>query len=92
MVRDFCAEAGVIFTLHDLRRTFRKGLSRVGASDDIAELALGHGRSNLEASYNRDEAAEALRVAFETRGDTSRPPSPRNSMYFRRKSLLPGNS
>ena len=68
MAHDFCAEAGVIFTLHDRRRMFRTGLSRVGVSDDIAELALGHGRSNLEANYNRDEAAEALRVAFETRG------------------------
>lgn len=64
MMREFCAAAGVQFTLHDLRRTFRTGLSRLGVSDDLAELALGHARSNLEAIYNRDEAAEALRKAF----------------------------
>lgn len=57
--------SGVDFTLHDLRRTFRTGLSRLGVDDDTAELALGHARSSLEQIYNRDEAVKALRAAFE---------------------------
>lgn len=57
--------AGVDFSLHDLRRTFRTGLSRLGVDDDTAEIALGHARSNLEQIYNRDDALAALREAFE---------------------------
>jgi len=57
--------AKVDFSLHDLRRTFRTGLSRLGVDDDTAEIALGHARTNLEQIYNRDEALTALREAFE---------------------------
>ncbi|MGO4336029.1 tyrosine-type recombinase/integrase [Labrys sp. KB_33_2] len=56
--------SGADFTLHDLRRTFRTGLSRLGVSDEIAELALGHARAELEAIYNRDEAVSELQKAF----------------------------
>ncbi len=56
--------SGVIFTLHDLHRTFRTGLSRLGVDRDIAELALGHARVDLEARYNRDDCEAALREAF----------------------------
>jgi integrase len=59
------AAAAVEFSLHDLRRTFRTGLSRLGVDDDVAEIALGHARTNLEAIYNRDDALAALREAFE---------------------------
>lgn len=55
---------GVRFGLHDLRRTFRSGLSRLRVSPDVAELALGHARVDLEAIYNRDTALEELRSAF----------------------------
>jgi integrase len=61
----FVRAAGVDFTLHDLRRTFRTGLSRLGVDRDIAELALGHARADLEARYNRDDCEAALRAAFE---------------------------
>ncbi|WPP04233.1 site-specific integrase [Methylocella tundrae] len=57
--------AGVDFKLHDLRRTFRTGLSRLGVNSDLAELAMGHARVGLEATYNRDAGLAALRVAFE---------------------------
>jgi integrase len=57
-------ESGVDFDLHDLRRTFRTGLSRVGIDSEVAELALGHARSDLEAIYNRDEAFAVLQQAF----------------------------
>lgn len=62
-------DASVSFTLHDLRRTFRTGLSRLGVDLETAELALGHARTNLEAIYNRDQAGEVLRVAFQKWAD-----------------------
>lgn len=64
----FVSAAGVDFTLHDLRRTFRTGLSRLGIDREIAELALGHARADLEARYNRDDCEAALRDAFERWG------------------------
>jgi integrase len=60
------ARSGVHFTLHDLRRTFRTGLSRLGVDGEISELALGHARADLEGRYNRDECAAEVRAAFET--------------------------
>lgn len=60
----FVKASGVDFTLHDLRRTFRTGLSRLGVDREIAELALGHAREDLEARYNRDDCEVALREAF----------------------------
>ncbi|AUQ59749.1 putative phage integrase, catalytic core [Phaeobacter inhibens] len=60
----FVAVSGVDFSLHDLRRTFRTGLSRLGVDREIAELALGHAREDLEARYNRDGCEVALRAAF----------------------------
>lgn len=60
----FVAASGVDFSLHDLRRTFRTGLSRLGVDREIAELALGHARGDLEARYNRDDCEAALRDAF----------------------------
>jgi integrase len=57
------------FLIHDLRRTFRTGLSRLRVSTEIAELALGHARGDLEAIYNKDEAREELRHAFELWAD-----------------------
>ncbi|PNG26226.1 tyrosine-type recombinase/integrase [Methylocella silvestris] len=61
--------SGVDFKLHDLRRTFRTGLSRLSVEADLAELALGHARSGLEARYNRDAGLAALRTAFELWAD-----------------------
>ena len=57
--------AEVSFDLHDLRRTMRTGLSRLGVSTETAELTLGHSRPELERLYNRDGAGDALRQAFE---------------------------
>ncbi len=47
---------------HDLRRTARSGMSRLGVSSAAAEAALNHisGRSRLEQTYDRyDYSAEA---------------------------------
>ena len=57
--------SGVDFRLHDLRRTARTLMSRLGVAEDIAELAIGHVRADLIARYNKDEAWEGRRDAFE---------------------------
>jgi integrase len=66
LVASVVKASGVDFTLHDLRRTFRTGLSRLGVDRDIAELALGHARGDLESVYNLDTCTDQLRAAFET--------------------------
>ncbi|MER8536065.1 tyrosine-type recombinase/integrase [Mesorhizobium sp. M1005] len=58
-------DSGVDFSFHDLRRTFRTGLSRLGIDTETAELALGHARENLIEIYDRDNGAERVRTAFE---------------------------
>ena len=65
MVASIAKNSGVDFTLHDLRRTFRTGLSRLGIQSDVAELALGHARGDLDAIYNQNTCAAELRSAFE---------------------------
>jgi integrase len=56
--------SGVDFRLHDLRRTARTLISRLGVAEDIAELAIGHVRADLVARYNKDTAWEGRRDAF----------------------------
>src|SRR5262245_39508899 len=50
--------------LHDARRTMRSGLGRLGVPPHVAELAIGHARSGIEAVYDkhkyRGEIASAL--------------------------------
>jgi integrase len=58
-------DSRVDFRLHDLRRTFRTILSRLGIPEDISELALGHRRADLIARYNKDEAWAQRVEAFE---------------------------
>ena len=52
------------WTLHDIRRTFRTGLSRLGVLPHVSELAIGHVRGGVEAIYDRHrytrEVASAL--------------------------------
>ncbi len=57
--------SGVAFKLHDLRRTARTLMSRCGVSEEVAELAVGHVRRGLIATYNRDDAWSARVSAFE---------------------------
>jgi integrase len=56
--------SGVQFTLHDLRRTCRTLMSRLGVGEDIAEFAIGHVRVDLIARYNKDRAWEGRCDAF----------------------------
>jgi Phage integrase family/Arm DNA-binding domain len=53
------------WTLHDLRRTMRTGLSMLGVPPHVAELCINHARKNsVEATYDRyaygKEIADAL--------------------------------
>jgi integrase len=53
------------WTAHDLRRTARTGLARLGVADDVAEAALGHSRAGVRGVYDlharEAEVGEALR-------------------------------
>jgi integrase len=53
------------FRLHDLRRTVRTHLSRLGISDVVAELVLGHALKGLQARYNVYGYADEKRAALE---------------------------
>jgi integrase len=53
LIGKLCAASGVDFTLHDLRRTFRTGLTNLGADHDLGELALGHQRDDLTRRYDK---------------------------------------
>jgi hypothetical protein len=54
-LRDVRHASGVDFTLHDLRRTMRSGLSALGVDKDVAELAIGHQREELIRLYDKHE-------------------------------------
>jgi integrase len=57
--------AGFAFRLHDLRRTTRTLMSRLGVAEDVGELAIGHARVGLVGVYNKDTAWPARVAAFE---------------------------
>jgi len=57
-------ESSIDFRLHDLRRTARTLMSKLGVPEDIAELAIGHVRKDLVARYNKDDAWAGRRDAF----------------------------
>jgi integrase len=51
---------------HDLRRTARTGMTRLGVPRDHAEAAINHvsGRSALERTYDRHDYAEEIVIAL----------------------------
>lgn len=51
---DLIEKSGVTFTLHDLRRTFRSGLTRLGVDPDLAEMMLNHQRAELLQIYDHE--------------------------------------
>jgi integrase len=50
--------------LHDLRRSFRSGLARLGVAPHIAELAINHARSGIEATYDRYRYQREVKTAL----------------------------
>ena len=53
------------FTPHDLRRTGRTGLARLGVKVDVAERVLNHARERMEATYDVHDYIEEKREALE---------------------------
>jgi integrase len=53
------------FTPHDLRRTGRTGLARLGIKVDIAERVLNHARERMEATYDVHDYIDQKREALE---------------------------
>ena len=54
------------WTWHDLRRTTRTGLSRLGIREDVAARVIGHAvGGRLGATYNLHQFAEEKRAALE---------------------------
>src|SRR5262249_19016918 len=52
------------WTLHDLRRTFRTGLSRLSIAPHIAELCIGHRQQGLHRIYDLHKFDAEKRHAF----------------------------
>jgi len=55
----------VPFTLHDLRRTCRTGLARLGVEPHIAERVIGHAQEKLATTYDLHAYADEKREALE---------------------------
>lgn len=53
------------WTLHDLRRTFRSGLTRLRVDPDIAEIMLNHRPETLRATYDREPRLKERQKAAE---------------------------
>jgi integrase len=53
------------FVLHDLRRTYRSGLGRLGVRPDIAELCINHVKGGVEAIYDRYRYQREIKAALQ---------------------------
>ena len=53
------------FTLHDMRRTCRTLMSRLGVVESVAELAIGHVKEALVATYDFNTQWNARCDAFD---------------------------
>jgi integrase len=51
--------------LHDLRRTFRSGLGKLGIREEIAERCINHPPAGLKATYDRHEYAREMAEAWQ---------------------------
>jgi integrase len=52
------------WVLHDLRRTFRTGLGRIGIAPHIAELCINHVKGGVEAIYDRYTYQPQIKAAL----------------------------
>jgi integrase len=52
------------WTLHDLRRSMRSGLGRLGVPPHVAELAINHVRGGVEAIYDRHRYQREIGAAL----------------------------
>ena len=58
-------KSGVAFKLHDLRRTVRTLMSRLGISREVAEISIGHAKRGLIGIYDKDPNWAGRVDAFE---------------------------
>jgi integrase len=65
LVKQLQDASGIDVEMHDLRRTVRTLMSRLGVPEDIGELSIGHQREDLLSRYNKDQAWPARIEAFE---------------------------
>lgn len=56
--------ASADFTPHDLRRTVRTGMARLGVSDLTAEMVIGHQLQGIQRVYDRHDRLEQRREAL----------------------------
>jgi integrase len=61
----FKKRCGVDFRLHDLRRTSRTLLSRIGIAHNVAESVLGHALPGVSAVYDRHSFEPEKGIALE---------------------------
>jgi integrase len=54
----------VRWTLHDLRRSFRTGLGKLGVAPHIAELCINHVKGGVEAIYDRHKYQREMKAAL----------------------------
>jgi integrase len=52
------------WVLHDLRRTMRTGLGKIGVAPHIAELVINHVRGGVEAIYDRHRYEPEIKAAL----------------------------
>lgn len=52
------------WTVHDLRKTMRTGLGRVGVQPHVAELAINHCQEGIKAVYDRGKYEGEIVAAF----------------------------
>jgi integrase len=52
------------WTLHDLRRTARTGLGRIGVAPHIAELVIGHVQGGVQAIYDKHKYGPEIATAL----------------------------
>jgi integrase len=52
------------WTLHDLRRSTRTGLGRIGVAPHIAELVIGHSVGGIQAVYDKHHYAPEITTAL----------------------------
>jgi integrase len=57
------------FTPHDLRRSARTGLARLGVRDEVAEAALGHVEGGVKGVYNLHKHEAAVGEALQRWAD-----------------------
>src|ERR1700757_3561466 len=64
-LRRFKEHSVAAFTPHDLRRTGRTGLARLGVKVEVAERVLNHARERMEATYDVHHYTDEKRAALE---------------------------